>query len=644
MRDWWTALDLAEQKLPGMPATERAIQLLADRKSWRQPRGEWPSNPKGWWRKREGRGGGFEYRCAILPMNAQTALAMREARKSAPQPVESGTAWEWWDRQTQKKKDEAKRRFDALDAVDTLFREGMQPDMAMMMVANRSGVALRTLYNWKALTYGLRRADWLPALTPRQRGRETLTAECPFQAFEDLKKDYLRLEQPSFQSCYRRLEMAAPAQGWTLPSARTLERRLTAEIPPAVMILAREGEEALKRKFPAQRRERHGFHAMEAVNADGHKFDVFVRTPAGKIVRPVMLAFQDLHSGKILSWRLDETEHRGSVLLAFGDLVEAYGVPDHCWLDNGRGFASKWVTGGIPNRFRFKVKQDDIPGVMTSLNVEVHWTQPYSGQSKPIERAFRDLADNIAKHPRFAGAYTGNSPDAKPENYGSRAVDWDVFEATVAEGVAEHNARKGRRSAVCQGRYSFDEVFKASYEHPQTIIRKTSEAQRRLWLLAVEGVTVRSDQTMIHLFGNRYWAEFLIGLSGQKVAVRFDPEALHEPLHVYALDGSYLGAADCVDNAGFADQAAARAHTRARRDWLRAQQTQLDAERRMGLVDRATPIPDIAPEAPAAQVVRPVFGNLALKSEPRADAREDALKAFELGVDVLYPAWPKPSP
>ena len=37
------------------------------------------------------------------------------------------------------------------------------PDMAMMMVANRSGVALRTLYNWKALTYGKSRADWLPA-------------------------------------------------------------------------------------------------------------------------------------------------------------------------------------------------------------------------------------------------------------------------------------------------------------------------------------------------------------------------------------------------------------------------------------------------------------------------------------------------
>jgi hypothetical protein len=30
-------------------------------------------------------------------------------------------------------------------------------------------------------------------------------------------------------------------------------------------------------------------------------------------------------------------------------------------LDNGRAFASKWITGGANTRFRFKVREEDQP-------------------------------------------------------------------------------------------------------------------------------------------------------------------------------------------------------------------------------------------------------------------------------------------
>ncbi|HOK71525.1 MAG TPA: hypothetical protein PLM83_08745, partial [Bacillota bacterium] len=35
---------------------------------------------------------------------------------------------------------------------------------------------------------------------------------------------------------------------------------------------------------------------------------------------------------------------------------------------------------------------------------EVHWTTPYHGQSKPIERAWKTLCEEVSKHPKFAGA------------------------------------------------------------------------------------------------------------------------------------------------------------------------------------------------------------------------------------------------
>ena len=88
----------------------------------------------------------------------------------------------------------------------------------------------------------------------------------------------------------------------------------------------------------------------------------------------------------------------------------------------GTEFANKWLTGGTPTRFRFKVREDDALGVLPQMGVKVHWATPAHGQAKPIERTFRDFAEDIALHPAFAGAYVGHKPDAKPEDYGSHCV------------------------------------------------------------------------------------------------------------------------------------------------------------------------------------------------------------------------------
>jgi hypothetical protein len=317
----------------------------------------------------------------------------------------------------------------------------------------------------------------------------------------------------------------------------------------------------------------------------------------------------------MLSWRIDKSENREATRLAFGDLVDAFGIPDRCWFDNGRAFASKWITGGTANRYRFKVRDEEPLGLLTQLGVEIHWTNPYAGQSKPIERAFRDFAGDTAKHPKFAGAYVGNSPLAKPENYGAKAIPLDVFLEVVGEGVAEHNARTGRDTAVCAGR-SFDQAFDESYATAP--IRKASAAQRRLWLLAAENLLCARNDGSIRLEGNRFWGEFLTGLRGSRVTVRFDPQALQDDLAVYALDGKFLGTAPCLEAVGFDNVEAAQAHNRARHAWMRGQKMQVAAERKLSIEQVAAMLPSETPSmAPQSKVVRPVFGNLALK--PRSD-------------------------
>ena len=620
-REWFSPAELAVMGLPALPATPRGITLMADRGQWQRP--DWKNSR---WRDREGRGGGIEYHYSVLPQVAQIKLAVDlskveqdNERETAKRERSKSEMWGWYERLPDVKKQDAQRRLEALDAVRALERSGLKRTFAAQQVAAKFGVALASLYNWQKQVYGIDRPDWLPYLAPRHAGRVE-TVECHPDAWEALKSDYLRLERPAFVDCYRRVERITAEKGWDLPAARTLQRRIEA-LPEGLRVLAREGVEAIKRMYPAQRRDRGVFHALEAVNADGHKWDVFVRWPDGKVERPVMVAFQDLYSGMILSWRVDRSENKESVRLAFGDMVEQYGIPDHCWLDNGRNFASKWLTGGTPNRYRFKVKEDEPTGIMTSLGVEIHWATPYHGQAKPIERAFRDLAGSVAKHPRFAGAYTGNNPMAKPENYSSAAVPIDIFIATIAEEIAAHNARAGRKSATAQGR-SFLETFQASYA--ESPIRKASAEQRRLWLLAAEAVGTSKTDGHIPLFGNRYWAEFLHAHRGQKLTIRFDPQKLREPMHVYRLDGSYLGAADCIDDVGFANADEARQHAKARNTYMRATKKALEAERSMtpAQVAALLPEPDDKPE-PETKVVRLTFGNAALQAAPLPSPETD---------------------
>jgi hypothetical protein len=393
-------------------------------------------------------------------------------------------------------------------------------------------------------------------------------------------------------------------------------------------VLKRKGQEALLRTFPAQERDKSALHALEAVNADGHKWDVFVKWPDGYEGRVMLVGFQDIYSGKILSYRLDRSENKEMIRLAFGDMIEKYGIPDECVLDNGRAFASKWLSGGIANRYRFKVKEEDPDGIMKQLGVTIHWATPYHGQSKPVERAWRDFAESIAKDLRLAGAYTGKNTTEKPENYGSKAVPFELFAQVVAEGVAKHNARVGRQSKIAAGR-SLDDTFAESYE--KAPIRKATPEQRRLWLLAAESITAAKVDGSITMLGNRYWSEFLHEHRGQKLVTRFDPQNLQQDLHVYRLDGAYLGAAQCIEAVGFFDVDKAREHAQTRGAFVKAVKAKAKAELRMSLTEAAALLPQAEEtEPPESKVVRPVFrtsGNAALKPVPQDEGEESPHEA-----------------
>ncbi len=569
---------------------------------------------------------------AVLRLRAPVITTRGPAAKGASQDVIE-SAWNRYSGAEANLKAVAERRSRALFAIDEMQRTGVsRADARRQVVAQLKrekvrGASIATVQRWEATVRGVHRSHYIAFLLPQYSGR-TAEAEIPNEAWEIFKGDYLRLEAPTASSCYERLQRIAAQRGWALPAIKTFTRRLDRQIKRPAQVLARKGEEAMLDMFPAQRRDRTVFNALEAVNADGHIFDVFVRFPDGTVGRPVVIPFQDLYSGKILSRRIGQTESADLARLSFHDLVTTFGIPSHVWLDNGRGFASKMLTGGAPNRYRFKVKPEDLDGVIVRLGAQVHWATPYHGQAKPIERAFRDWADRIAKHPAFAGAYTGNSPGAKPENYGSRAVDFATFARVVDEEIAAHNARPGRRTAVCDGRQSFDDVFAASYS--ASPVRKATAEQLRHLLLATEAVTASARDGSLTLAGNRYWCEALTAHAGQKVVVRFDADNLHGGVvQVYTLADQFVGTADCIAAVGFADTQAAKEHARAKRTWRRAAKQQLEAERRMSAAEVADQLPKgETPPVPPARVIQPVFKHTPVQDRGELTDDERAEHAF----------------
>jgi putative transposase len=584
----------------------------------------------------------WHFPLSLFPPSTQVLLrlAERAASEGEAAPARS-PLWQRYDALPDAHKAACADRLGHVRAVHALMATGMTLVAAVAIAAADAGVSSSTLRNWLKAVRPHNRADWLAALAPEYRATAKF-AECHPAAWAALKSDYLRPGEPGFSACYRRMVAAASREGWSpIPSEMALRRRLASEVPAAVATLARQGADKAKAIYPAQRRTRRSLRAMTVVNIDGHRFDVFVRKGDGPSFRAMLVAIQDVYSGKFLAWRLDESESRVPVRLAIGDMVEKYGIPEHMVLDNGRSFASKWITGGAANRFRFKVRDDEPHGLLTQLGVKIHWALPFHGQAKPIERAFRDFCEDIARHPFCAGAYTGNSPLAKPEDYGSRAIEWDAFRQFVDGQIAEHNARAGRRSETAQGR-SFDETFAASLAQPDTIVRWPTAEQRDLWLLMAEEITAKRGNGEIHLLGNRYWSPGLVELAGRKVHVRFDPDDLTRDIKVYDRKGRFLLTAALYGDADFLDAGQAQHHGRLVAEYQKTTRKLRDLHVTMkpaelGALYAPALKPETAPQRPAVTRLA-TRGNTALKAE-RAPEREDWTSqhedSFGAVVDLL---------
>ena len=340
---WWSAAEIADAGLPDLPGTKRRVNAIADREGW-------ASDPKSA-RKRAGRGGGWEYHWSLFPARAQAALLRTRTASGDSKPVERASrddAWAWFEGLNEAAKGKARVRLNAVSRVEALVLAGQPKILAVGDVARMDDVSERTIWSWLGMIEGVRTDDRLAYLAPRHRSDRRPSRRVSVDpAFgQMIKDDYLRQSEPSLTSVYDRCVRLATAQGIEVAPLHTLRRWIKRTISKPTLVFMRKGPQALRQFYPAQVRDKTSMRAMEAVNGDFHRFDVFVRFPGApgqpdEIVRPQMVAFQDVYSGRLLAWRIDTSANSHAVQLCIGDMIEDWGIPEHVLLDNGREFAAK---------------------------------------------------------------------------------------------------------------------------------------------------------------------------------------------------------------------------------------------------------------------------------------------------------------
>lgn len=609
MKEWFSPKELAG--VGGLPNTPSNVTRKARSLSWE-------------FRQVEGvKGVSFEFSFNSFPKEVQAELLLKQSAvetvavsESTPKRKELNylpeVIWKPFDKATEKQKESAKAKVALLHKVDDLVRHDTPLMVALERVAQEFDVSKGSLKRWYYKVRSFERSDWLPLLldkhTSKKAGKEAAFTE---EAWESFKADYFRPERPQFGSCYERLKRAAQENGWNIPSASSVKRKIEREVPKLVQVQLREGDHAVMQYYPSMRRSVAEVEALEWINGDGYQHNVFVRWHNGEIVRPKTWLWQDVRSRKILAYRVDLSENSDTIRLSLMDLIWKYGIPKKCTIDNTRAAANKWMTGGVQNRYRFKVKEDDVTGIIPLLGIELLWTSVQfgkgHGQAKPIERAFSHggLGELVDKHPSLAGFYAGDNIYNKPDNYngGKDGVDYGTFIMALEDGIRTFNEREGRQTEICQGVYSFSQVFERDYANAH--IRKASHEQMRFLMLMSEAVSLKKDGTFeldaggkVNNRKNRYLSTELIASSHRKVVVKFDPQDLHNRVWVYSLEGVFLAEAECLEAVAFGDKAAGREHDKARKQFVKANKAAAKAQLTMNAQEAARFQPQFEEEEP----------------------------------------------
>ena len=581
----------------------------------------------------------FRIRLSSLPANAQRRYWKQQCPALSPtltpaQPTaaEALAAREAFERLPLSRQAEAERRFEIMAELNRL--ESAMPMMERYrLISDQFGESAQTLRRWRNRVRHLAdRRDWVPALAPSHGGGPT-KAELHPDVWKFVVYEWGTQSKPSMRFVYRRALVFACEKGFAIPSYATVKRRIEA-IPTPQKVFLRNGNAALDQLFPSIQRDYSDLRLHERWCSDGRTADVFCRWSDGTVARPVVMAWEDLRSRKVLGWAVAKTESAALVRQSFQDAAWRSGViPENIYVDNGKAYKSIQVSGGQEKRNRYKVKRDEPDGIFSLLKINMIFAQPHHGQSKPIESWWNTPAQ-AEKLRAFAGAYCGNRPENKPEEFSeSKAIPIAAYIQYLQNEIEAKNARSHRGDSM-DGR-SPNEVYAELSK--TAILRHPTQKQLHLCLLKVK-VRQLDKSHGVTINKNRYWSEALAQLPHRgPYTFRYDPEDASESLFVY--DGArFVCEAPLLYKTGFCDERAAKDHISAKKRMVRAEKDKAAAFQDMGRAEeswhRKLPTvsePPTSPRpVPKVPKLVPLKRTLPLRQLPTPRVEEDAESVHQL--------------
>lgn len=400
----------------------------------------------------------------------------------------------------------------------SILQPHLENNVSLKQLAADSGVAYRTLQEWKELYLKL----GLVGLARKIR-TDKGTHHVPLELRMIIEGIALTKPRRPPSAIHNTIKPVVEKYDWPLPHERTI-RRIINEIEPAMLVLAHDGEKVYNDKYDLLMHRDSG-QPNEIWQADHAWLPIWLDNGKGEAAKPLLTVIEDDYSRMIggynLSFDHSSSVHtalalRRAILRKTDPRWPLYGYPDIFYSDHGADFKSLHMQQVLLHVKSLHIFS--IPGMPR-------------GRGR-VERFFRSVEQLLLDE----------LPNYCPNGEAPTAPLWPLndFEERFQEWLLGkyHLRRHGTTKQTPLSRWESHAFIPRSPESTEDL---------DLLLLTIEK-SRRVQQEGIHFEGRVYIDVLLAAYVGEDVTIRFDPRDLGE-VRVYYRD-KFLCRAICPELAG----------------------------------------------------------------------------------------------
>ncbi|MGY5230130.1 Mu transposase C-terminal domain-containing protein [Nocardia asiatica] len=502
----------------------------------------------------------------------------------------------------------------AVERLVFLHQHGDLTSGHVRLIAETLTVTERTVWRWIAA----RRADGGPA--ERESTRFRIDAELRVR---------LAYWRGNASALHRELRAREREGGPPAPSLATVHRAIREDLTPGDVAGLREGEQA-RRKFDVFLK-RPPTYRNAAWEGDHVEAPVEVEVE-GRLMKPWVTWFVDTAHCVIMGVAITpRTPNREAILAALRASIlrtapygPAGGIPTVIRIDQGKDFLSRTVADAMG---AFAVRCVDLPG----------YTPYLKGTVEGLNGAVEEML--FAEMPRYTHAPTGM--DRAPVDPDAPALTFPAFVAELLGFVDWWNTTTEHAIDRLDGRSPVE-----SWLADPSPLHEIDAA--KLWMFTLEDDRARRKITTKGVSrgrGRHYLADWMTGMVGSSVRLRYMPNHDHE-VEVFDADtGAHLGSAHLSDQAtgeqiGRVRRARDRKAAQLRRDLKAAEKAR---RTRYAAVTTAVPSKRLGAMTVAeveAELVDEDYSELASLSRPNLIPHSPPAPGWVLPVDLDAPEPP----